>query len=96
MDERGRFAPGNKLGKGNPLGRRMTHMRMVFMSAVTELDIQMLAKSMLAAANAGDVAAARLICEYNLGKVKPVDDEKDDEARQALVIAPPEPMSDAG
>jgi len=67
-DARGRFASGNSGGPGNPFGRRLATMR----EAVSVDDIEQLMKVLLAKALTGDLAAAKLVLQYAVGKPKPV------------------------
>jgi hypothetical protein len=72
--ESGRFALGNKLGKGNPFARRLGKLRSAFLDAVTDADVAAVARKLQDLAMAGDVAAATLYLSYALGKpVKVVD-----------------------
>ena len=67
-DSRGRFVKGNGGGPGNPFGRLMAQLRSAFCKMVTEEDIQTVARELLERAKAGDVAAARLLLNYAIGK----------------------------
>jgi hypothetical protein len=67
-DQRGRFAKGNPGGPGNPFARRTAHLRRVLSMAVTEEDVEAIAKRLLEQAKAGDVAAARLLLRYAIGQ----------------------------
>lgn len=91
QDEKGRFAPGNKLGRGNPQAKRMADLRKVFLSAVTEIKVQALEKKLYEMAIEGDIAAFRLYYEYAFGKSPGAVVERDDE-RAPLVIEAPLPL----
>ena len=65
--DRGRFAAGNKVGKGNPIYRRMHAYREALARALTPDTIADVVMAMAAAAIDGDVAAARLILSYACG-----------------------------
>jgi len=67
-DSRGRFTRGNPGGPGNPHAARVGRLRNVLLSTVTAEDMQRVALSLLAQAEGGDVAAAKLIFNYVLGK----------------------------
>lgn len=71
-DARGRFASGNRGGPGNPFGRRLAAMREAVQRAVTVEDIEQLMQVLLAKALTGDLAAAKLVLQYAVGKPKPV------------------------
>lgn len=71
-DARGRFASGNQGGPGNPFGRRLAAMREAVQQAVTVEDIAQLMQVLLAKALTGDLAAAKLVLQYAVGKPKPV------------------------
>jgi hypothetical protein len=71
-DGRGRFAAGNKGGPGNPFGRRLAAMREAVQRAVTVEAIEQLMGVLLGKALAGDLAAAKLVLQYAVGKPKPV------------------------
>jgi hypothetical protein len=80
----GRFAPGNKFSRGNPFYRRQAALRQALLEEVGEDGLRKLARKLLEQALAGDVAAARTLLAYAVGKptaaVNP--DEADlDEAR---------------
>jgi hypothetical protein len=64
----GRFAKGNPGGPGNPFARQVAAFRQEFMAAVTGDDIAVIVRSLIDKAKAGDVAAARLVLQYTLGK----------------------------
>jgi hypothetical protein len=67
-DLRGRFAAGNRGGSGNPFARRVADLRRALLDAVTPEDLQTLTRQLIAMAQAGDMAAARLVLAYTLGK----------------------------
>jgi hypothetical protein len=64
----GRFAKGNPGGPGNPFARQVATFRQEFMAAVTGEDIAVIVRTLIDKAKAGDVAAARLVLQYTLGK----------------------------
>ena len=67
-DRRGRFALGNPGGPGNPYARRVAELRAALLNAVTPEDVAELARALLTQAKAGDVAAARLVLSYAVGR----------------------------
>lgn len=69
-DALGRFGEGNKAAKGNPVTRRHHELKRAMMEAVTPEMLLGVMRSMVKAALQGDVQAARLVCEYTVGKPK--------------------------
>jgi hypothetical protein len=67
-DQRGRFARGNGGGPGNPFGRQVAAFRAALIAAVTPEDIQRVMKALVQQAVKGNVAAARLLLAYTVGK----------------------------
>jgi hypothetical protein len=67
-DHAGRFARGNKGGPGNPFARRTAALRQAMLDAVTEDDLQAIVRQLIQQAREGDVAAARLVLSYSIGK----------------------------
>ncbi|MEX2169508.1 MAG: hypothetical protein WD851_09355 [Pirellulales bacterium] len=67
-DTSGRFAPGNKAGRGNPLARKVQQLRAALVQAVTEADVKNIIAALVKAAKAGDVVAAREILDRTIGK----------------------------
>ena len=64
----GRFAKCNKLGTGNPYARRVARLRSALLDAVGEDGLKDIVRGMVTAAKGGDVAAAKLLLSYLLGK----------------------------
>jgi hypothetical protein len=64
----GRFARGNPGGPGNPFARRTAAARKAFCEAVSHEDLVAIARSMTEKARGGDVAAAKLVLCYVVGK----------------------------
>jgi hypothetical protein len=64
----GRFAPGNKLGGGNPFHRKQAALRRAFAEAVGEGQLQALARRLYERALEGDAACAKLLLAHVLGK----------------------------
>jgi hypothetical protein len=71
-DARGRFARGNAGGPGNPFGRRQAHLREVLLRSATDENVDRLANTVMEKAFAGDMAAARMLLLYWIGKPKEV------------------------
>ncbi len=67
-DAAGRFLPGNKAATGNPHAKRIARLRSKLLATIRPADLAAVVKSMLDKARDGDVAAARLLLEYSLGR----------------------------
>jgi hypothetical protein len=67
-DASGQFAKGNAGGPGNPYPRRVAALRRALLDSVTEDDMSAIAKAVIEEAKTGNVAAAKLIFQYVLGK----------------------------
>jgi hypothetical protein len=67
-DARGRFTAGNRGGTGNPFARQSAALRRALLNAVTDQDISDITAALLDKARQGDVAAAKLVFSYTLGK----------------------------
>lgn len=67
-DAAGRFLPGNKAATGNPHAKRIARLRSKLLATIRPADLAAIVKSMLDRARDGDVAAARLLFEYTLGR----------------------------
>jgi hypothetical protein len=79
-DAKGRFAPGNAGGPGNPFARRTAELRREFLAEASGDDLRAVCRALLERAKAGDVAAAKLALGYLVGKPdKPVDPDTLDE-----------------
>ena len=63
----GRFAPGNRLGKGNPVHRRMAELRAALVESAKPEYLEAIANKLAASAMEGDVAAAKLYLAYTAG-----------------------------
>ena len=64
----GRFAPGNKLGKGNPLARRSHELRKALVESADADAVREVGRKLKEFALEGDVSAAKLWLEYTVGK----------------------------
>ncbi len=84
-DARGRFTTGNPGGPGNPYARRVAELRSALLDAVTPEDVAALARALLAQAKGGDVAAARLVLSYAVGRPPAVESaEPEADARRGV------------
>src|SRR5207302_545944 len=64
----GRFAKGNAGGPGNPFGRKVAAMRQVVQEAVSEEDLRAIVGKLVEQAKEGNIAAAKLVLAYAVGK----------------------------
>jgi hypothetical protein len=67
-DANGRFAKGNPGGPGNPFARRVAELREAALSAITPEEVTAIVSKLKELALAGDVAAAKVLLAYTLGK----------------------------
>lgn len=72
-DRRGRFGPGNKAGRGNPLAGKVQRLRAAMVAAVKPNDLREVIAGLLDAAKAGDVQAAKLLFDRCLGPAAALD-----------------------
>lgn len=70
-DQDGRFAPGNRSGKGNPFGKRVAALHTALLDAVEPRMIEAVAKRLVKSALEGDVPAAKVLLERVLGRGTP-------------------------
>jgi hypothetical protein len=68
-DDKGRFTAGNRGGPGNPFARRVAELRSAFIAAATPEDLQRICQRLITMAALGDLAAAKLVLGYLLGKI---------------------------
>jgi len=73
-DQTGRFAKGNRGGPGNPFARKVAELRRMLVNSVTPEDIGKVARVLVEQAMDGDVASAKLLFQYTLGKPDTVAD----------------------
>jgi hypothetical protein len=73
-DAKGRFVRNNDGGPGNPFGRRVAELRKILLRSATEENVERLANMLMEKAFAGDLAAAKLLLLYWIGKPKEVAD----------------------
>ncbi len=67
-DEHGHFRAGNRGGPGNPFARQIAQLRQALLNAVSEADLLEIIDMLKRKAKEGDVAAARLLLSYTIGK----------------------------
>ncbi|HZL35894.1 MAG TPA: hypothetical protein VFC78_11330 [Tepidisphaeraceae bacterium] len=72
----GRFAVGNKAGKGNPNNRRAQLIRNAIIKAVKPADMALAAKALLEQAKGGDRQAFAELADRICGKPIPMDLEQ--------------------
>jgi hypothetical protein len=65
---KGRFALGNKGGPGNPFARQVAEIRKLLLNTVPGERLAKILLAMVERAEAGDVAAAKLVFQYTVGK----------------------------
>jgi hypothetical protein len=66
--DNGRFAQGNCGGPGNPYARQVAALRKAAIEAVTPDDIRDIINALKQKAKSGDLAAAKLLLSYSIGK----------------------------
>ena len=64
----GQFSKGNKFGQGNPYARHVARLRASLIESVGDDGLADIVQGMVIAAKGGDVAAAKLLLSYLLGK----------------------------
>ncbi|MCL4195836.1 MAG: hypothetical protein KJZ87_29130 [Thermoguttaceae bacterium] len=64
----GRFAPGNKLGRGSPLAGRAAKLRAALLASVSDDDIREIAAMLVQKAKEGDLPAIAQLLDRVLGK----------------------------
>jgi hypothetical protein len=72
-DEKGRFRPGNTLGRGNPHAAHVARLRSALLDAVEPGDLEAVVVTLCRLAREGDVPAAKLLMDRLLGPPVPVD-----------------------
>ncbi len=68
QDAKGRFRPGNRLGKGNPMAGRAARIRAALLRALTPADTTAIAEQLIQQAKGGDIAAINAILDRTIGK----------------------------
>lgn len=67
-DAQGKFTKGNRGGPGNPFARQTAAYRKAMRQRVTEVDIQEITAMLLFKAKTGDLAAAKMVLTFCVGK----------------------------
>ncbi len=67
-DARGRFAPGNPGGRGNPFGRKVAALKTALLDSVGAAELVGIIRLFVGKAADGDTAAAKLLFQYVLGQ----------------------------
>ncbi|HMF17348.1 MAG TPA: hypothetical protein VKE98_09090 [Gemmataceae bacterium] len=70
-DANGRFAIGNDGGPGNPFARQTAALHAAFLESTTAEDMKAIADKLIELAKGGNVAAAKLVLQYTIGKPAP-------------------------
>ena len=97
-DANRRFAPGNSGGPGNPYARKVAELRKALLGFVSIEELERIVTAIKKKAEQGDVAAARLILQYVLGKpTTPADPDLlafDEWQKLQKLARPPREMSE--
>ncbi len=67
-DARGRFAAGNMGGPGNPFARRVARYRKALHQCASIEDMKEIGRQLVTKAKTGDLAAIKLLLQYQVGK----------------------------
>src|SRR5262249_29379362 len=67
-DDKGRFLPGHPGGPGNPFAREVARMRKRILAKLTDEELDAITNKLIEQAKEGDVASAKLLFSYGLGK----------------------------
>ncbi len=86
-DRSGRFAPGNKVGRGNPMAARVAKLRCAMLEAVSDDDMTAIIRKLVELAREGDVQAAKEVLMRTLGKPQEIDLVERLEALEGLLAA---------
>jgi len=82
-DARGKFAPGNRLGRGNPHAQRVNRLRTALLKTVTPEDMREITAKLVELSKAGDLDAAELLLDRVFGRVVARDPELEELMQQA-------------
>jgi len=85
-DAKGRFAPGNRAAKGNPLNAKAQRLRAACLRAVSVADVKAVVGALVTLARAGDVAAATLLLRYTVGRPPDFDPAGDGGEPREVVV----------
>jgi hypothetical protein len=72
----GKFASGNRFGKGNPNNRRAQEIRNAIIKAIEPSEMAQAARQLLQQAKGGDRQAFAELCDRIIGKPLPMDVEE--------------------
>jgi hypothetical protein len=67
-DAKGRFAPGNPGGPGNPYTRQTAKLREAVQDELNEVEVRIIVQRLKARAVGGDIQAIKLVLAYAIGK----------------------------
>src|SRR5207245_6295301 len=67
-DGKGRFTAGNAGGPGNPFARQTARLRSILIQRITDEDMGVIVDALILKARNGDLAAAKLLFQYAIGK----------------------------
>jgi molecular chaperone DnaK (HSP70) len=67
-DAKGQFAPGNRLGRGNPHAQRIAEYRAAIQGAVSAGDLKRIIAKLKSLALTGDMAAIKELLDRTIGK----------------------------
>jgi hypothetical protein len=70
-DANGRFLIGNDAGPGNPFARKTAACHAAFLERATPEEMKAIADKLIEQAKGGNVAAAKLVLQYTIGKTAP-------------------------
>jgi hypothetical protein len=94
-DTHGRFGKGNLGGPGNPFARQVAALRSALLASVTTEDMEAVTQQLVRQAKEGNVAAAKLLLSYTLGKpAAPVDPDTLDQQEWEIYRRAPDPGPD--
>lgn len=72
-DGKGRFTPGNRIGKGRPIGTKVDQLRRKMINSVSVGDIAEIVRVLLRRAKEGDPASIKIIFERLFGQPVQID-----------------------
>lgn len=81
-DARGRFAPGNRAGRGNPHAIRVQKLRSAMLKAVKPDDMREITEKLVELSKSGDLDAAELLLDRVFGRVVARDPELEELMQQ--------------
>jgi len=64
----GRFAPGNRAGRGNPMNARAQRIRATLLAAATDDDIEAICRQLVDGAKGGDLQFVREFFDRTIGR----------------------------